>query len=101
MSEFTAAIGCIQAERLDDIVAWKNDYAEKHLNSKYSNRVVFPENMISGYYKFIVFEEIEKSTGKVYEQLCHNIMGKDYKLSNSEWVAQSHWCVPLYYRGNE
>ena len=101
MSEFSAAIGCIQAERLDEIVAWKNDYAEKYLNPKYSNRVIFPENMVSGFYKFIVFEEIEKSTGKVYEELCHKIMGKDYELSNSEWVSENHWCVPLYYRGNK
>ena len=101
MNEFTAAIGCIQTDRLDDIVAWKNKYAEKNLNPNYSKRLILPENMISGFYKYIVFEEIKKSTGKVYEQPCHRIMGKGYSLPNTELVAQNHWCVPIYYKGNE
>ena len=99
MNEFSAAIGCVQTERLDDIVAWKNEYAEKQLNHHYLNRVIFPDNMISGFYKYIVFDEIKNSTGKVYEEQCHKILGKHYELSNSEWIAQNHWCVPLYYKG--
>ena len=101
MNEFTAAIGCIQTDRLDDIVAWKNIYAEKNLNPNYSKRLILPENMISGFYKYIVFEKIEKSTGKVYDEPCHKIMKKDYDLPNTDWVAQNHWCVPIYYKGNE
>jgi len=101
MNEFTAAIGCIQTDRLDDIVAWKNNYAEKNLNPNYSKRLIFPENMISGFYKYIVFEKIEKSTGKVYDEPCHKIMTKVYDLPNTDWVAQNHWCVPIYYKGNE
>jgi dTDP-4-amino-4,6-dideoxygalactose transaminase len=101
MNEFTAAIGCIQTDRLDDIVAWKNNYAEKNLNPNYSKRLIFPENMISGFYKYIVFEKIEKSTGKVYDEPCHKIMKKVYDLPNTDWVAQNHWCVPIYYKGNE
>lgn len=101
MSEFTAAIGCIQVERLDEIVAWKNAYAKKHLDSRYIKKVNFPKGMTSGYYKYIVFEPIEKSTGKVYDQPCHRIMGKDYELPNTEWIAKNHWCVPLYYKGGE
>ena len=31
--------------------------------------------MISGLYKYIVFDPIERSTGKVYDQPCHRIMG--------------------------
>jgi len=27
--------------------------------------------MTSGYYKYVVFEPIERSTGKVYDQPCH------------------------------
>ena len=27
MSEFTAALGLVQAERMEEIVAWKNEYA--------------------------------------------------------------------------
>lgn len=99
MSEFTAALGCIQTERLPDIVNWKNDYAKKYLDPKFPNRVLFPEGMVSGYYKYIVFDKVEKSTGKVYDQPCHKIMNKDYELSNTDWVAQNHWCIPLYYKG--
>jgi len=101
MNEFTAAIGCIQTDRMKDIVSWKNEYAQKHLDPKYYNRVIFPGEMTSGYYKYIVFDKIEKSTGKVYDQPCHKILKKDYNLPNSDWVAKNHWCVPLYYKGNE
>lgn len=101
MSEFTAALGCVQVDRLDDIVLWKNEYARKNLDSKFRARVKFPEGMVSGFYKYIVFEPVEKSTGKVYEQPCHRIMKKDYELPNTEWIANNHWCVPLYYKGEE
>lgn len=101
MSEFTAAIGCVQTDRLGDIVNWKNEYAEKYLDPQYPDRVLLPDAMISGYYKYIVFESIEKSTGKVYDQPCHVIMGKDYDLPNTDWIANNHWCVPLYYKGSE
>jgi len=99
MNEFTAAIGCVQVDRLDEIVGWKNMYAKKHLDSMFSNKVKFPEGMISGYYKYIIFDEIEKSTGKVYDQPCHKIMKKGYALANTEWIAKNHWCAPLYYKG--
>lgn len=101
MSEFTAAIGCLQVGRLDDIVGWKNEYVRKNLDLQFKKRVIFPEGMISGFYKYIIFEPIESSTGKVYDQLCHKIMKKVYELPNSEWIANNHWCVPLYYKGEE
>lgn len=101
MSEFTAAIGSVQIDRLNDIVEWKNEYARQELDPKFNNRINFPKGMVSGYYKYIVFDKIENSTGKVYDQPCHKIMGKDYELPNTEWVAQNHWCVPLYYKGIE
>lgn len=99
MNEFTAAVGCVQVERLDEIVRWKNEYAQKHLDAKFPNRVKFPEGMGSGYYKYIVFDPIEHSAGKVYNQPCHRLMNKDYELPNTDWVAENHWCVPLYYKG--
>jgi dTDP-4-amino-4,6-dideoxygalactose transaminase len=101
ISEFTAALGCVETDRLDDIVAWKNKYAQEQLNNVYHNRVQFPEGMVSGYYKYIVFDPIEKSTGKVYDEPCHKIMKKNSDLPNTDWVAENHWCVPLYYKGNE
>jgi dTDP-4-amino-4,6-dideoxygalactose transaminase len=97
MSEFTAALGVVQVDRMDEITAWKNEVAAKHLNPKFEKRVKFPDGMVSGYYKYIVFEPIEKSTGKVYDKLCHTIMKRGGSFSNAEWVAQNHWCVPLYY----
>jgi len=101
MSEFTAAIGCVQTDRMDEIVAWKNAYAKKHMDPLFKKRLIFPKDMVSGYYKYIVFEPIEKSTGKVYDLPCHRIMGRDYELPNTEWVARNHWCPPLYYKGDE
>jgi len=99
INEFSAAIGVVQTDRLDEIVAWKNAYAGKNLDPKFPRRVKFPKGMVSGYYKYIVFDPIEKSTGKVYDQPCHKIMKKTYELPNTDWVAQNHWCVPLYYKG--
>jgi len=99
MNEFTAAIGCVQVDRLDEIVSWKNEYAQKYLDPNFPNRVKFPEGMISGYYKYIVFDPIENSTGKVYDKPCHKIMNKDYELPNTDWIAKNHWCVPIYYKG--
>ena len=54
--------------------------------------------MTSGLYKYIVFEEIERSSGRVYDRPCHRIMGAATELPNTDWVAANHWCVPLYYR---
>jgi dTDP-4-amino-4,6-dideoxygalactose transaminase len=99
INEFAAALGIAQVDRMADIVAWKKAYAEKHLDPKFPNRVKFPEGMISGYYKYIIFDPVEKSTGKVYDQPCHKIMNRDDDLPNTDWVAKNHWCVPLYYKG--
>ena len=99
INEFVAALGTVQVDRLPDIVAWKKAYAEKHLDPKFPNRVKVPAGMISGYYKYIVFDPIEKSTGKVYDQPCHQLMRREEHLPNTDWVARNHWCVPLYYKG--
>jgi dTDP-4-amino-4,6-dideoxygalactose transaminase len=97
MSEFTAAIGLVQTERLEEIVARKNAIARQHLDPVYASRLEVPEGMTSGLYKYIVFEPIERSTGKVYEDPCHRIIGTGDQLPNTDWVAQNHSCVPLYY----
>jgi hypothetical protein len=57
-----------------------------------------PDGMVSGLYKYIVFDPIERSTGKVYDMPCHRIMGAAVELPNADWAAENHWCVPLYYR---
>jgi perosamine synthetase len=98
MSEFTAALALVQTERMPEIVAWKNDVARAELDPLYPSRLELPEGMVSGLYKYIVFDWLERSTGRVYDEPCHRIMGHDVELPNSDWVAQNHSCVPLYYR---
>lgn len=97
ISEFTAALGCAQTERMPEIVAWKRQAASELLDPRYPHRVRFPEGMHSGYYKYVVFEPIERSTGKVYDSPCHRILKDPEVLPNTDWVADHHWCVPIYY----
>jgi perosamine synthetase len=98
VNEFTAALGLVQIERLPEIVAFKNAVARSELDPKYPNRLELPHGMTSGLYKYIVFDWLERSTGRVYDEPCHRIMGHDVDLPNSDWVARNHSCVPLYYR---
>jgi perosamine synthetase len=97
-SEFTSALGLVQVERLPEIVAWKNDVARSELNPSYPNRLMLPDGMVSGLYKYVVFDWLDRSTGRVYDEPCHRIMGHQVDLPNSDWVARNHSCVPLYYR---
>lgn len=97
MSEFTAALALAQTERMEEIVAWKNDVAREHLDPLHPHRLELPGGMVSGLYKYIVLSPIERSTGKVYAEPCHRIMGTADDLPNTDWVAENHWCVPLYY----
>jgi perosamine synthetase len=97
LSEFTAALGLVQTERLDEIAAWKNAAARRWLDPDHPGRLRLPDGMTSGLYKYIVFDELERSTGKVYDRPCHRIMGHADDLPNTDWVAGHHWCAPLYY----
>lgn len=97
MSEFTAALGVVQSRRMPEIIDWKNSYAKTFLDSRFEKRLQLPAGMMSGYYKYIVFEEIEKSSGKVYDDPCHKLLGHEVDLPNTEWVSKNHWCVPFYY----
>jgi perosamine synthetase len=99
MSEFTAALGLVQIGRLDEIVGWKNEYARIELDGRYPARVELPSGMISGLYKYIVFDRLERSTGRVYDTPCHRLLGHADDLPNTDWVAGHHSCVPLYYHG--
>jgi perosamine synthetase len=99
MNEFTAALGLVQTKRLEEIVAWKNRVAREHLDPVHDGRLRLPDGMVSGLYKYVVFDPVERSTGKVYDRPCHRIMGHEVELPVSDIVARSHWCVPLYYHG--
>ena len=79
LSEFTAALGCVQLENLENIINWKNEYAIK-LKEKYKNHLKLPKNMRSGYYKFIIFDKINFGTGKVYDIGCHHLFGEKVSL---------------------
>jgi perosamine synthetase len=98
MSEMTAALGLVQVERLPEIVAWKNAVAREQLDPQYPSRLELPDGMVSGLYKYIVFDWLERSTGRVYDLPCHRILGAQVELPNTDWVARNHSCVPLYYR---
>jgi dTDP-4-amino-4,6-dideoxygalactose transaminase len=99
MTEFAAALGYVQTQRLEEIVGWKRDYAERRLDPRFSKRVRFPDGMKSGYYKYVVFEPVEKCSSRVYGEPCHRLMKRHCHLPNTDWVAANHWCVPLHYKG--
>lgn len=99
INEMTSALGIVQIERLDDILAWKRQLAEKY-DEIFDNRVIFPEGMVSGYYKYIVFDyPLKEQTGQVFgiNDLGYRIDNKKFTLENSEWVVEHHKCAPIYY----
>lgn len=99
MSEIMAAFGIVQMERLGKMLEWKRELAKKYdeLFDK-DKRIVMPEGMISGYYKYIVFDyDLKYKTGAVFDELCHEIMNIPVVFPNSEWVASHHVCPPIYF----
>jgi perosamine synthetase len=100
LSEFSAALGIVQLERLPAILEWKRTLAAKY-DELFERRIVFPEGMISGYYKYIVFSypRLKEVTGQVFgpNDLGYRIEGLDVKLENSEWIVANHQCPPIYY----
>lgn len=98
MSEFTAALGMVQVERMEEIARAKDELARRVLDHRYAARLELPDGMLSGRYKYVVFQPVERTTGKVYDMPCHRILNTGDSLPNSDWVAENHWCPPLYYR---
>lgn len=99
LSEFSAALGIVQLERLNRILEWKRELAEKY-DHIFENRVRFPKGMVSGYYKYIIFDTpIKEETGQVFglSDLGHRIEKNGSSVPNSEWIAEHHKCVPIYY----
>ena len=100
MSEFTAALGIVQLERLPKILEWKHALAEKY-NKIFQNRVKLPEGMVSGYYKYIVFgyPDLKNKTGQVFGKNDLGIAIKNIKtdVQNSLWIAENHQCPPIFY----
>lgn len=99
LNEFSAALGIVQIERLDRILEFKRELAQKY-DEIFDNRVRFPEGMISGYYKYIVFDtDLKQETGQVFGSgdLGHVIDCAEIDLPNSDWITKHHKCVPIYY----
>lgn len=99
LSEFSAALGIVQMERLDKILKFKRALAKKY-DQIFENRLHFPDGMVSGYYKYIVFDtKLKQETGQVFGSgdLGHVIDCMGLELPNSVWVAHHHRCAPIYY----
>lgn len=98
ISEFTAALGCIQMKNLDTILEMKRSLAAKY-DEIFQDRVYLPEGMKSGYYKYIVFhQKLAEETGKVFacSDQCHTIDHTGVDLPNCKWVGENHSCPPIY-----
>lgn len=97
MNEVTAALGLVQLERLPRILEWKRRLAAKY-DQVFPNRVRFPPGMVSGYYKYVVFDEpVREFTGAVFDPLCHEIEKTGLSLPNAEWARARHACPPIWY----
>lgn len=98
ITEFTAALGIVQMERLPKILEWKRELASK-FDEIFDNRVEFPKGMESGYYKYIVFDTpLLQQTGQVFGpgDLGDFISGIDSDVPNSHWITEHHKCAPIY-----
>jgi dTDP-4-amino-4,6-dideoxygalactose transaminase len=100
ISEFTAALGIVQLERLPRILAWKRALAAK-FDLIFDRRPRFPEGMISGYYKYIVFDypQLKERTGQVFGpgDLGPHIDGVPADIPHARWIAAHHQCPPIWY----
>lgn len=100
MNEITAALGIVQLQRLPMILAEKRTLAAKY-DRIFARRVQFPPGMISGYYKYIVFDypQLKMQTGQVFGlgDLGPVIEGVEADVPNSYWIAAHHQCPPIYY----
>ena len=97
MNEVTAALGLAQLERLPEILKWKRVLAKKY-DTIFPNRVKFHEGMKSGYYKYIAFEKkLKIETGKVYGELCHELMGMKGDFPNAQYIKDNHVCPPIFH----
>ena len=84
-------------ERLDEIVAWKNDGARAHLD----RRTRTGSSCRRGCLGPLQVRRVRADRAIDREGLrepCHRIMGHTSTCRTRDWVAENHWCVPLYYR---
>lgn len=94
MDEFRAALGLVQLMNFKKHMEKKRAYVEQVLMPKYQNHLKLPPGMKSGYYKFIVFDKIENSTGKVYDYCLAELFDHNHTM-NASLIKANHWCVPI------
>ena len=102
MSEFTAALALVQTERLPEIVAWKNTIAREVLDPRHPDRLELPDGMTSGLLQ--VHRLRRRSSARPARSTTSRAIaswGRGDDLPNTDWVAENHWCAPLYYRPEE
>lgn len=99
INEFSCALGIVQMERLPMILEWKRALAAKY-DQIFDKRLVLPEGMESGYYKYIVFDTpLKQETGQVFGpgDLGDVIAGVDADVPNSHWITEHHKCAPIFF----
>lgn len=100
MNEFTAALGIVQLQRFPMVLDWKRALAAK-FDQIFERRVVLPEGMVSGFYKYVVWDypQLAQKTGQVFGpgDLNHRIARSSEPLPAAEWVADHHQCPPIWY----
>jgi dTDP-4-amino-4,6-dideoxygalactose transaminase len=102
MDEWTAAVACHQMDRLGSILARRK--ADFERLSALIPPLVTHEG-VSNHYKYIVHADVAKAeglkrfAGKVYASTDQLVTAlgflKEQDLPNSDWVAQSHVCLPI------
>ena len=100
MNEVTAALGIVQLQRFPQILEWKQSLAAK-FDQIFQRRVQLPEGMVSGFYKYIVWDypQLREKSGQVFgpNDLNHRIAHSAVSLPTAEWVAEHHQCPPIWY----
>ena len=99
MNEFTAALGLLGVERLDEIVAWKNETAREH--ARPGAPVIASSCRRACSRGSTSTSCSRRSSGRPERSTRRRVTGSwvtTCDLPNTDWVAENHWCVPLYYR---
>ena len=99
MSEFTAAIALVQAERLEEIVAWKNEVARARARPR--ARRPAPATRRHGL-RLLQVRHLRPDRALDRQGLRralpphHGSRGRPRRTRTGS--PSHHWCVPLYYR---
>ena len=100
MNEFTAALGIVQVERLDEIVAWKNEHRARRTSTRCTRRgCSCPTGMTSGplqVHRLRPDREVDRQG--LRRAVPPHPRAPTSTCRTRDWVAENHWCVPLYYR---